>query len=312
MIKSISNKTLLIAIAALVVTIGFFTYFDSKKPTRTFRNELVSLDSAAVTEILIYPKSTEHREVKLKKEGDNWSVHLVSGKTAVVAIDRIQNLIGELMKIKPMRLAAKKTSKWQEFQVDSTGTRVKVMERDKQVLDIIIGKFTFNQQQRTATSYVRLFEDSSIYAVNGFLEFTFNQEHNNWRDKTLLKTDLASVLQINFIYPDSSFTLTNKDGIWMLDDAVVDSTTVAGYISGIANTSGSTFVDDYEQSFILNPTYSLRVETLNEGTITLNAYVDSSKSVIHSSSNQEAYFDGAQGNLLTKLFVSRLHFAAEE
>ena len=52
---------------------------------------------------------------------------------------------------------------------------------------MIIGKFTFKQQGRITTSYVRLAEEDDTYATDGILSMTFNQGINTWRDKTVIK-----------------------------------------------------------------------------------------------------------------------------
>ena len=308
MFKKLSNKYLLIFIAALGVVVLLVNYLDSTKSNRTFREELVAIDSAAVTQILLYPKATEHAEVKLEKIGDLWQVMLANGKKASVPIDRIQGLIIELQKIKPMRLAATKRSRWVDFKTDSSGTRVKVMEGENTTLDIIIGRFDFDQQARSATSFVRLYDDSSVYAVDGFLELSFNQGHDSFRDKALISTSSSTILQVNFVYPDSSYSIVKNEDRWMLDDIELDSAAVAGYLNTLANTRGNQFIDDADPAFLTSATYSLRVETMDAGTITVNAYVDSSRSVVNSSQNPESYFDGNVNNLVKTLFVGPSKF----
>ncbi len=308
MFKKLSNKNLLIIIAVLGAIVLLVNYLDSSKSNRTFREELVSIDSAAVTQILLYPKATEHAEVKLEKIGDSWQVNLPNGKKASVPVDRIQGLIIELQKIKPMRLAATKRSRWSDFKTDSSGTRVKVMEGEQTTLDIIIGRFDFNQQARSATSFVRLYDDSSVYAVDGFLELSFNQGHDSFRDKGLIKTTASTIMQVNFVYPDSAFSIVKNGDRWLLDTLELDSTAVAGYLNTLAYTNGNKFIDDPDPAFIGSATYSLRIETMDVGTITIDAYVDSSNSIVNSSQNPESYFDGNVNNLVKTLFVGPSKF----
>ena len=101
------------------------------KTERTFREVLVDIDSSAVTEILIYPKSQNHKEVKLFKDKDGWRVTLVSGGSAKVADQRITSLFGQLLAIKPKRLAARDESKWNELQVDRYWFQSKSIRRFK-------------------------------------------------------------------------------------------------------------------------------------------------------------------------------------
>ncbi|HHZ65742.1 MAG TPA: DUF4340 domain-containing protein [Flavobacteriales bacterium] len=308
MFKKLSNKNLLIIIALLGAIVLIINYLDSTKSNRTFREELVSIDSSAVTQILLYPKATQHEEVKLEKISDLWQVTLANGNKASVPIDRIQGLIMELQRIKPMRLAATKRSSWADFKTDSSGSRVKVMEGETTTLDIIVGRFDFNQQARSATSFVRLYDDSSVYAVDGFLELSFNQGHDSFRDKELIRTTASTIMQINFVYPDSAFSIVKNNDKWLLDDLELDSTAVATYLNTLANTSGNQFVDDADPSFTSSATYSLRVETMDAGTITIDAYIDSVSSIVNSSQNPESYFDGSVNNLVKSLFVGSAKF----
>ncbi|PCH98574.1 MAG: hypothetical protein COB85_01275 [Bacteroidetes bacterium] len=308
MFKKISNKTLLIVISVLAAIVLIVNYIDSRKSNRTFREVLVQIDSTSVTQILLYPKATDHEEVKLEKIGDLWQVTLPNGKKAVVPVDRIQGLIVELERIKPMRLAATKPSRWSDFQTDTSGTRVKVIEGETTTLDIIIGRFDFDQQARSATSFVRLYDDSSVYAVNGFLELSFNQGYDNFRDKVIIQTTAATILQVNFVYPDSSFAIVKNNDTWLIDDLELDSTQVASYLNALSNINGNQFVDDADQAFISNATYSLRVETMDAGTITIDAYIDSTRSIVNSSQNPDSYFNGHINNLTKALFVGSSKF----
>ena len=311
MLDKISNRNLIVLLVLLAAAVALFYFVDSKKTNRTFPAGLVIIDSALVSEVLLYPKATGGAEVKLEKTGKNWRVFLPSGKTAEAPSDKIANMIMEAKSIKPLRLAATKRSQWNDFQTDSTGTRVIMKEGDKVSLDIVIGKFTFNQQMRSATSYVRLFNDSNVYAINGFLEFTFNQSHNNWRNNTILKTKSESVLQLNFNYPDSSFTVAKSNNVWKLDEQLLDSATVANYLNSIVFTNSDDFADDVDPKTFKIPTYRLRVETMDEGTITINAFIDSSITIINSSFNPNSYFDGSINQLAEKLFVGKNKFTTQ-
>ena len=64
-----NNKTLGIIFGILLVVAGFIFIFQSGKDERTFREVLVDIDTSAVTQIIIYPKSQKPNEVKLFKEG---------------------------------------------------------------------------------------------------------------------------------------------------------------------------------------------------------------------------------------------------
>ncbi|MDZ7624223.1 MAG: hypothetical protein U5J96_07255 [Ignavibacteriaceae bacterium] len=105
MFQTVNNKILGIIFGLLLLAGIFLFLFDGGKSERTFRDVLVNIDTSAVTEILIYPKSQSHKEVKLYKDKDEWRVTLPSGGNAKVANQRISDLFTQLEAIKPKRLS---------------------------------------------------------------------------------------------------------------------------------------------------------------------------------------------------------------
>ena len=305
----ISNKILAFLFAALLIIVVLFFLLDSGKNERTFRQVLVDIDTSSVTEILIYPKSLNHREVKLFRSDDTWKVTLPSGKDANVADKRISDIFTQLLAIQPKRLAARGEAKWNEFQVDSTGSRVKVVEGSDVTLDLVIGRFSF-QQPRTMNTFVRLFNDTDVYEVDGFLDMTFNQNANAFRDGALLNADFNDWTQLQFNYPaDSSFQLVKAGDDWMVNGVKADSTKTINYLRGLARLSNSNFIDDFDQQNFTEPTYSLNISTSDLQFIELKGYIDSTGYVVHSSENPEAYFDG--NSVGKTIFVGKAEFQSD-
>ena len=99
---------------------------ESSHGERTFKSDIVNIDTAKVTAISIYPRATNHKEVRLYKEGDkNWKVKLDNNQTASVPESKVKSLLNMLVQVKPIRVAAQDKSKWAEFKVDTAGTRVR-------------------------------------------------------------------------------------------------------------------------------------------------------------------------------------------
>ncbi|MBK9099359.1 MAG: DUF4340 domain-containing protein [bacterium] len=306
MFQTINNKILGIIFGVLLLAGLFLFLFDGGKNERTFREVLVDIDTSKVTEILIYPKSQNHKEVKLYKENDEWRVTLPSGGSAKVLNDRISNLFTQLITIKPKRLAARDESKWNELQVDSTGSRVKVFEGSKQTLDLVVGRFSF-QQPRTMNTFVRLYNDKDVYEVDGFLDMMFNQGANIFRDGTVIKSDFKNWQQLQFIYPaDSSFQLVNSNNGWVMNGIPTDSMKTANYLTRLANLSNSNFVDDVKIDPTVSPTFSLNITTKDLQFIEIKGFKDSTSFLIHSSQNPEAWFHGS--SLSSTIFTGKSSF----
>lgn len=304
------NNKLLAIIFGILLILGILIFvFFEKNNERTFRGVLVDVDTSAVTEILIYPKSQNHNEVKLFKYENNWRVTLPSGRSAKVAPQRITSLFDQLLAIKPKRLAARDESKWNELQVDSTGSRVKVFQGSKLALDLVIGRFSF-QQPRTMNTFVRLYNDKDVYEVDGFLDMTFNQGANIFRDGTIIKSDYKNWQQIQFNYPaDSSFQLVKSGNSWLLNGKATDSLKTTNYLNRLANFSNNNFIDDVNIDNLSPPSFSLNITTSDLQFIEIKAYQDTSKIVIHSSQNPEAWFDGS--SISKSIFVGKSTFLSK-
>jgi len=309
MFQTVNNKILGIIFGILLIAGIFLFLFDGGKNERTFRDVLVDVDTSAVTEILIYPKSQNHKEVKIYKDKDEWRVTLASGGSAKVANQRISDLFTQLEAIKPKRLAARDETKWSELQVDSTGSRVKVFEGSKLSLDLVIGRFSF-QQPRTMNTFVRLYNDKDVYEVDGFLDMTFNQGANIFRDGTVIKSDQNTWKQIQFTYPaDSSFQLVKSGNSWLLNGRETDSLKTANFLNRLANLSNNSFIDVVKIDPASTPTYSLNITTSDLKFIEIKGYQDLTSSIIHSSQNPEAWFDGS--SLSKTIFVGKSSFLSK-
>jgi hypothetical protein len=304
------NNKLLAIIFGILLILGILIFvFQGGNNERTFRGVLVDIDTSAVTEILIYPKSQNHKEVKLFKDDNYWRVALPSGSSAKVAPQRITSLFDQLLAIKPKRLAARDESKWNELQVDSTGSRVKVFQGSKLALDLVIGRFSF-QQPRTMNTFVRLYNDKDVYEVDGFLDMTFNQGANIFRDGTIIKSDYKNWQQIQFTYPaDSSFQLVKSGDSWLLNGKATDSLKTTNYLNRLANLSNNNFIDDVNFDKLSPPSFSLNITTSDLQFIEIKGYQDSSKIVIHSSQNPETLFDGS--SISKSIFVGKSTFLSK-
>lgn len=296
-----SNKTLGIIFVVLLIIVGIMYLTNTGKHERSFRANLVNVDTSKVTQITIYSKSHKNEPVELTKAEDGWTVKISKDKNARVPEEKIQSLFRQILSIKPKRLAARGKDQWHTYEVDSTGSRVVVNEGSKKVLDIIIGKFSFHQP-RSMSTFVRLNNDNDVYEVDGFLAMTFNREPNSFRDGTVIKGNTATWNKLTFNYPaDSSFQIAKVDGKWSAGNYKIDSAETAQYLTRLSRITGSKFLDNVDTTKLSNPVYSLTISGKTGETITVSAYRDSTRMVLTSSLNPATYFD--YKNIGKRIFI---------
>ncbi len=309
MFNKLSTKTLVILFAGLLVLVAAFLFYDSQHGERSFRNELVNIDTAKVTSINIYPKNTDHKLIKIFKEGKYWKVDIPNNKTAYVPDQKVNELFSELLRIKPISVAALNKNKWKEYQVDdSSGTEVKIFEGGDNTLDLTIGKFAF-QRPKTMSSYVRVGDDDNVYKISGMPGFLFNQNVNYFRDGRVVNDNYSDWTKLNFTYPgDSSFVLVKKNKNWMIGSQDADSATTANFLRSVSQMSSQNFIDNFDQSLLSKAVYTLTINSSAKGGITISAFISPSDTLVNSSTNPDAYFDGNKNNLLKNIFVGSKHF----
>lgn len=287
-----SNKNLWIIFAILLIAVILIFSTESTKNERSFKKDLVSIDTSAVTSLSIFPKSKPGQEVKLLKNNNEWKVFAENGKSYTIPNFKMQSLLGELIKIKPKRVAARSKAKWSEYEVDSAATRVVVNENGNEVLNLIIGKFAF-QQPRSMSTFVRLMNENDVYEVDGFLEMTFNKDAKSLRDETVVKSDKNKWSRITLTSNNlENYELVKVDNSWQLDGVAVDSAKTDKALSSLARLSNSDYLDNVEENLLPQQESKLVIELIDGESIELTSYKNDSQYIVRSSQNLESYFDG--------------------
>ena len=301
-----SNKNLWIIFAILLIAVILIFTTESTKKERSFKKDLVSVDTSAITSLTIFPKSKPGEEVKLLKNNGTWKVFSKNGKNFTVPDFKIKSLFGELIKIKPKRVAARTKAKWAEYEVDSSATRVVVYESGNEVLNLIIGKFAF-QQPRSMSTFVRLMNENDVYEVDGFLEMTFNKDVKSLRDENVIKSDINKWNRLIFSSNYSeNFELVKVNNSWIIDGIKTDSTKTENALKSLARLSNTDYVDNIEDGFLPPEFSKLIIETNDSEKIEITAFQNDTQYIIQSSQNIENYFDG--NKIGDKIFLQKNHF----
>ncbi|MEM6802582.1 MAG: DUF4340 domain-containing protein [Bacteroidota bacterium] len=310
MFKRFTNKQLGIGLAALAILYLAMVAFGGRK-ARTFEKTLAAVDTTAVNKILI--STPDKGEVELLKEAGTWRLKMEEGKTAPVQANNVRSAIGGLALLEASQLVSRDEDDWGEYQVGDKGTKVQLLGNDTNLLDVILGSFTY----RTAgMNYIRLEGEDETYLVEGYLEGNFNKAATDWRQNKISDFSSADVQGIGFsLGADAAAFQIQKDSsqnwIMMPDAAALDQSEVSTYLSSIYSLKGKEFVDRAPAS--TSPAMQISIQTATKGIIELRAYTDAEHGyLIHSSQNPESYFSGNAEGLFDKLFVSKEKFFVKE
>ncbi|QSE98510.1 DUF4340 domain-containing protein [Fulvivirga lutea] len=307
------NKILLIVFGVLLA-IYFGNKFLGSNNDRNFRDVLVELDTASVNKVVIEARANSHQPVEFIKEGGKWSVSNGAKKDDADK-NSVKSIINSLIKLEPQRLVSNSEDKWAQYEVnDSLGTKVKMYAGDKELANLVVGKFNFNQQARTAATFVRLADEEEVYTVDGFLASTYNQEFNSFRDKTFVKTTPENLTSLKFDYAgDSSFVLNKVSdattgSVWQVNGVEADSASVQKYLNGLRRLNQSDFADDFTPSE--GAAYTLTIDGNNMNSIVVKGFMRDDEVILNSSLNSDAYFKKGSLNVFEKLFVSSQSFTS--
>src|SRR6218665_267947 len=280
--KKINNKILLLALAALAAIYFSLKFLRGSRDTN-LPEALVQVDTAAVTEIKIYPKENNFEEIRLLREGQKWTVkekdktsstdhgavssllasfpakplQLVSKSKSKWKEKTPSSELGAVFSLlvcfpaKPLQLVSKSKSKWKEYQVSDTSTQVKLLKGSSVVADFPVGGIGFlpSQGQQFGAgnvfTYLRNSDDAKVYTVQGFLEPVFNKVYNDWRDKTFLKVNRSEITKVDVHYPlYSGFLLEKADKNGLLEKDMAASPKAASFLSQLENVRATKYQDE--------------------------------------------------------------------
>lgn len=322
MFKKFNNTRLIILLLILAGALLLGKYFRNSKTEKTFRTELITIDTAKISSIILSPKSEKDGEIKFTKLGNEWKVQ----KGNIIAETQkgiVENFLGQLTLIKSQRLAARTKDKWAEYEVtDTSGTRLKIYEGNQLTADLLIGKFSYQQSNNpygggfgggrgvSFTNYIRLSNEEEIYAVEGLMPFTFNQPFNQWRNQTFLKTNKDDVTKLSFKYFSENFEISKKDSLWMLDGMKPDSVKFTQYLQSIVSQNNSSFIDNFIPPS--SPDCILNIDGNNMSSVKIEAFINDNEIVLYSNLNPNAYFKSDTAGLFKNIFKEKNYFLMQK
>ena len=295
-VMNTSKLFIFLVIISLVFVIIKFT----KNPDRSksYNEVLVDFDSQLVDEIKI---ENENEQVILEKISGQWKVK-VGQKQHEALRSTVEAFLQTIQTIKPSRLASRSVERWSDYNVDDKGTRV-IISGDKDVfLDIILGRFAF-EGQRTYYSFVRLVDDNDTYVADNFMKMSLVSQRDDFRNNRVSNFRNDSLTAIDFIYPDSAFSLTKKETYWFKNNVEVDSIKFKKYHDDVQFIMSKSFASSDSTSA---PSHDVIFHFSNRSDIKITGSLEQGVWLIKSSENKdEAWKDPV---LSEKIFISDKYF----
>ena len=302
MARKKSNFVLVIVFAVLLMVVFADVTLFSGKSERTIDKSVFKVDTSLVDKVTMRTKADNFKEVTLYKNDSGW--HVKNDKFDLPAEEApVVQIFEQLANMKVLRLAATNREKWNDYMVEDSGsTQLELWSRDKTLMKLVIGKFSFQENQKALT-YIRLADQEETYAVDGFLAVLFSQGVNGYRRGRFTPETSDDWTAVNVEMPgDSGFVLNRTGDTWSADSEL-DSTTIHAYINRITNLKTMSFAAGFKPG--RKADYRIEIMRTDKPNVIVSAFqVATDDYVLQSSLNPENYLadDGGQ---FDKLFAAR-------
>lgn len=289
------KRTLFFLLLTLLLAYGGFRYLREKSGL-LFETQLIAIDTSGVTAISLFSEQSAQQEILLKREGKTWIASL-GNRTVKAAFGAITPLLAKLADIESHHIVTKDLTEWGNYGLGpDQGTRIRVFRQGDLLEDFLIGRVEYLPDSATYT-YIRLWEDEEVYAVEGPIRQVLCPGFDSFRSKSLLDMDPGAVREIRW----------EPKG---LDSALVlvRSAQVDTFLQNISALEGKEFADSFDP---------VRDAGLLEGRITFFAsdwdapvevayYRDSLEEnpfIFYSTRNPDNYFSSDSAGLYRSLIV---------
>ena len=263
----------------------------NKPQVKSFKDVLVNIDTSAVDKIVFYPKGTAAK-ITIERNGGFWEAD--DGSLKITATSSSVNaLLSPTTNIKALQLISKNESKWSEYEVDdNSGKKIELYTGNKLLSGFYVGRFNFNQNTRSAKTYMRLADENDIYVVDGFLSMSYEKQFNDFRNKRLVNDlSIDDLSTVKLISDDIKITIEKDLSNHWVDEnnKMLDSLKTTRAVQGLVNLMGNEIID-------FKPNASNRIARLilisgEKSEQVIDIYKkDESDFVLTSSGNKNVYF----------------------
>jgi hypothetical protein len=193
-----------------------------------------AIDSGSVDKMEI---KTPTSSLVLEKRGAEWSI--VQPINYKANQTNIAQILHQLKNLEVKSTVSTKSEKHSVFQVDQTGTEVKIYDKGIEKVSFILGKMAASYTE----SYARKLNSNDVLLVEGTYSYSFNHPLKEWRDKTIFTTPKENIREVLYQFGDTTFSLVFKDSLWSIGKDKVQQSVVDGILTSLSNFQADDFID---------------------------------------------------------------------
>lgn len=300
------NNKILLVILVLAAAGYFVVQWANQGEGRTFRSNLTDLDTAEVDKLRIQQANQEAFEVALID--GRW---MVKKKESSLPADEqaVRSVLATMQNLKVEAIVAKKQDRWSEYELDKArATRVEIFSDGEQRNDLYLGKFKFNKQSRSATSYVRSAEESTVYSVDGMISMAFKQGASYFYNKSVMDISPDEMTGMEYNHGSDSYRIERRNESWYQNGTPIDSAEAAEYIQKFSPLKSYSVANIDRQGWkeIPGTKHRLVISKRNGNSESLEAVFNdqTGKFIIHSSQFPEMYYASDSSAMYKRVFSS--------
>ena len=315
MFSKLSNKTLVIVLLVLGIVIYLATISDHSDSS--YRNEVINIDSATVTNIKVDIPDKESYEIV--KEKDIWFLKFRNHQSDIDQ-DKVKAFLAQMSPLRTIRVATNSKKSWKKYGVDSKAAKISFFKNSNSLATLYLGGVNYeapeSQDQNPYSrgtqgrmiGYARTDGDNTVYVVDGYLKLSYCGDTDSFKKKVLIDTDPKTIDEVDVKSGSASFTLVKNNNQWMIDGQVADSATTTKFVSTISRLRGYEFIDkDISKGTV--PVGSVTVKSTDAGLFKVDAYpADSTTMALVSNHNHGNIIKDKNHQIFDRLFKEKNYF----
>jgi hypothetical protein len=294
MFGKLRTKHLLLLLVALAAIWWFSGLFSPRAQQRTFRENILKLDTNAVTGFTITPALyKEFPPIRFQRAGEGWRMFWATDSGAVDD-HPVHELLRSWSSMRVVQMAGRMAEVRDRYDLgDSTADRLTIVAGNEKH-ELLVGRQTAGEPPMTV---VNIPGDENAYAIEGSLGSYTDFAFSEWLPKYLVTGDPKNWKRLTFNFPaDTGYVMERSGGRWLIEGVMTDSSRTQKFLSSLARARGRS-VTDPADTLAAVPQFRLVVEdTTRSAPMVVVIYAANGKFIVRSSLNPQTVmpFDGRE------------------